>query len=363
MRFGILGFPKSGKTTLFNILTGAGAQTDRYTRSRGKANIAVAHVPEPRLERLQEIFQSAKASTVTLDFLDYPGLARGEFLGLDLAEFRNVDAILHVARAFEDPEIPHPEGEVDPVRDAGLVELEMMLADLAVIEKRLDRLQRDLMKMKSPELEHERDVLQRCRESLEVEHPIRELTLSSEEDHLLRGYGFLSQKPLLHAVNLDESRTAEVGASGEALGLGDAASGPHTGVVGFCGSFEGELDQLTPEERDTFREEAGIAVPALERVARASYELLDVVTFFTGNEKEVHAWTLRRGGNAPEAAGRVHTDMEKGFIRAEVVPLEELDATGSWAGAREAGKLRTEGRDCEIHEGDVVLFRFSPPSG
>jgi GTP-binding protein YchF len=358
MRFGILGFPKSGKTTLFNLLTGSHVHTDKYAPSRGEANVGVVHVPEPRLPRLQELFGSAKAAPVSLDYLDFPGVAKGEFTGLDLAEFRNVDAVLHVARAFDDPEIPHAEGSVDAARDMELAELEMILADLSIAEKRLQKLEKELMKNRTKEGEREQAVLRKCRDALEGQRPLRELKLSQEEDAVLRGFAFLSRKPLLHAVNLGEEASSSVADPAGAIGL-ERPPGPGTGIVGVCAEIEDEIAQLDGEDAELFRQDAGIGEPAIDRVVRASYDLLRIVTFFTGNEKEVHAWTVPDGATALQAAGRVHTDMERGFIRAEVASYDDLDSAGAWAPLRESGALAVHGKEYVVREGDVILFRFN----
>jgi GTP-binding protein YchF len=312
-------------------------------------------VPEPRLARLQEILKSARAAPVHLDYLDFPGVAKGEFTGLDLADFRDVDAILHVVRAFEDPEIPHAEGAVDPVRDIGLVDLEMMLADLAVCEKRLQRLEKDIMKSPTEELHKEQAVLRRCHVALSAQEPLREIPLSPEEEAAVRGFAFLSRKPVLHAVNFAEECAARVGDAGAGL---RAALGRDAGLVGVCGKIEAEIAELDAEDAELFRKDAGIPDSAVDRVVRASYDLLRTVTFFTGNEKEVRAWTVPGGSTAHYAAGRVHTDMERGFIRAEVVPFAELDRAGSWGPLRDTGQLAVHGKDYVVEEGDVILFRF-----
>ena len=357
MRFGILGFPKSGKTTLFNLLTGAHAHTDKFVRSHGKANVGVVHVPEPRLPRLQEVFKAAKATPVSLEYLDFPGLAKGEFAGLDLVEFHTMDAILHVVRAFEDPEIPHAEKSVDAARDIGLVELEMMLADLAVCEKRLQRLEKETMKNPSEELHKEQVVLRRCHERLSAQEPLRELELPSDEEPVLRGFAFLSRKPILHAVNLGDAAAPKVGDPAAAIGL-TAPPGPGTALVGVCAKLEAEISELDAGDAALFRQDAGLPDAAVDRIVRASYKLLRTLTFFTGNEKEVRAWTVPGGATAVQAAGRVHTDMERGFIRAEVVPYDALDRAGSWHHLREGAALGVHGKEYVVKEGDVILFRF-----
>lgn len=359
MRFGILGLPKSGKTTLFNIMTGAGVATDKYSMGKREAHLGVASVPDPRLRHLAELHSPQKVTPVAVEYVDFPGVSKGDFTGLDLAQFRDMEGIVHVARAFEDPEIPHPEDSVDPARDVETVCLELILADLAVLEGRLERLEKDIHKMRTDELTRELETLRLCREALEGETPLRALDLDELQQRAIRGYSFLSRKPLLHAINVGEERAADAEDVVEAFGLEEAACRTKEGVVGFCGSLEAELGELDAEEAAEFLADAGLSAPGLERVIAASYALLDVLTFYTVGPKECRAWTAPRGATAPEAAGRIHSDMEKGFIRAEVVAYPELVEVGSWNAAREAGVLRLEGKNYVVQDGDVMVVRFN----
>ncbi|GIX05995.1 MAG: ribosome-binding ATPase YchF [Candidatus Poribacteria bacterium] len=361
MEFGIVGLPFVGKTTLFNALTQAHAETGHYAAGQ-QANRAVVRVSDPRLERLAETFRPKQVTPTTITYVDTGGLVpgafqRGTMTPQFLATLRTMDALVHVVRGFEDAAVPHEHGSVDPKRDLALLETELLLADLQVAESRLERLNRELRVKKDAELQRERETLERCRSALEAGRPLREVDLSPEEERLIRGFQFLTRKPMLIVLNVGEEEAAQEGALLERLGLEER---PRVRALVLSAQVEMELAELPDEEALAFREDLGLPPEsALERVIRESYALLDVITFFTVNEREARAWTIPRGATALEAAGTIHSDMARGFIRAEVIPWDELVQLGSYAHAREAGKLRLEGKEYPVQDGEVLLIRFN----
>jgi GTP-binding protein YchF len=360
MKFGLLGFPKVGKTSLFNILTGADVAVDKYASGRSQPNIGVAKVVDPRIDRLAAMFKPKKVTYAQFDFLDVQGVQKGEAKqSVSLAEMRNVDAIAHVVRAFRDPEIVHSEGTIDPKRDVATMEVECLLADMEVAQRRLERLELNLRKMKNKEDELELPILRRCLEALESERPIRELDLKPDEIKRIRGFAFLTAKPLLLIVNFDESDAARVGAVAAASGLEAWSGRPHTAICGLSAKVEEEIGRLEPADARAFLDDLGIAEPAKDRVIHAGFSLLGLIQFLTAGEDECRGWAIPSGTKAPQAAGAIHTDIERGFIRAEVVAFEDLVASGSLAAAREKALLRSEGRDYLVRDGDVVNFRFN----
>ena len=359
MKIGLLGFSKVGKTTLFNILTGAHAAVDKYAAGKAEPNVGVAKVPEPRLERLSAMFKPKKTTYAQVDFLDIHGLEKGEAKTLDLKEMRNVDAIAHVVRAFRDDSIPHAEGSIDPRRDISTMETELILADLDVAQRRLERLELNIKKAKNKDDELELPVVKRCLEALERETPIRELDLSEDDVKKIRGFAFLTAKPLLAIVNLDESDAPKMAGFVEQFGLGSFASRRRMALCAISAKVEEEIASLDPADARAFLDDLGLSEPARDRLIRAAFGLLGLVQFFTVGEDECRAWPVRAGSAAPRAAGTIHSDFEKGFIRAEVVAYEDLIAAGSIAAAREKAKLRSEGKSYVVKDGDVINFRFN----
>jgi len=355
MRLGILGLPKAGKTTLFNTLTAAHQATDKFTAST-RANVGVARVPDARLERLGELFKPRRFVPATVTYVDVPGIKRGEGgESLDAAELRAVDALVHVVRAFEDPEIVHPEGSIDPARDVATVDLELILADHTQVERRLERLAKAGKRGLTAEEERERALLAEViLPALEAERPLREVDLAPEDARRLKGFGLLSAKPMLVVLNVDEARLVE----GEALARG-LPVGAGVEILAASAPIEEEISRLPREEQREFLAELGLAEPSLDRLVRASYALLGLSSFFTVGEDEVRAWTIRRGTRAREAAGTIHSDLERGFIRAEVVGWEDLVRLGSLAACRDRGILRLEGKDYEVADGEVMHVRFN----
>jgi len=354
MQTGIIGLPSVGKTTLFRILTKAhvdakGAQT---------AHVGVAKVPEPRLAELAKLYSPKKITYATVQYVDLPGVQK-ERMRESLATLRDVDAIAHVIRVFEDPSVPHSEGSMDPLRDATNLDLELILSDHDQISKRLERVEKDLKKKKDPLLELEKNVLEKCKAHLEAEKPLRELELTAEEGKPIGGFLFLSQRPMLYVLNLGDDEAAELDKAIEKHKLSALQGRPNTAVVAVCGRLEAELAEMEEKEAAELLASYGLKEPGLNRLIRATYDLMGLFPFFTAGEPEVRAWTIRKGSTAVKAAGEIHSDIEKGFIRAEVVRCGDLLAAGTIAAAKEKAQVRLEGKDYIVQEGDVILFRHS----
>ena len=322
--------------------------------------MGVARVPDPRVETLAGIYNPKKKTLATVEYVDVPGVARGEGSALvDLPALRGVDVLVHVVRAFDSDLAPHPEGSNDPLRDASVLDLELILADLATVERRIERLDSTIQKTKLAEDIAERELFLRLKEGLEAEKPLRELGLSAEERRRLRGYALLSEKPLLLVANLGEDLMADAAGYLESSGLAEFARRPQVALCAVSAPIEAEVAELEPEDAAAFRQDLGLTEPGLDRVIRTSYDLLGLISFLTAGEDECRAWTIPRGTNAQLAAGSIHSDIERGFIRAEVVPFEDLVAAGSIAACREKGALRLEGKAYEVKDGDVINFRFA----
>ncbi len=320
----------------------------------------MARVPDERVERLAAMFQPKKKTHATVEYVDVPGVQKGQGAALvDLPALRNIDVFVHVVRAFESEMVPHVEGSVDPLRDARFLELELILADLGAVEKRLERLEANIKKAHRPEDVADRALFLRLKECLEHERPLRELELPDEERKRLRNYALLTEKPLLIVVNLGEGQIREAADYLERSGLRAYAERPHVQLCPVSATIEAEISRLSADDARLFVEDLGLTEPGLDRVLRASYSLLGYISFLTAGEDECRAWTIRNGTRAQEAAGAVHSDIERGFIRAEVVSFEELMKAGSFATARDKGWLRLEGKDYLVRDGDVVHFRFN----
>ena len=364
MNLTLFGLPTSGKTTVFNALTRSAVATATYS-SPGEPNVATVKVPDERVNRLAEMYRPRKVTPADVTYTDLAGFDRGfgrgegpsgQLLGI----LSKADSLLAVVRAFPNPDVPHPEGSVDPVRDLEDLRLELIFADLAVVERRIERIAAGFHKVQPTEREaqeRERDVLERYREALTAERPVREVPISPLEELQLRSFQFLTAKPLLVLVNLGEEQLAEATAIEESFRARFA--GPGLDVATLCGKIEMEIGQLDPEDAALFLQDLGIAESGLDRVIRLSYDLLGLVSFFTVGEDEVRAWPIRRGLVAPQAAGTIHSDFERGFIRAEVVRYEDLMTAGSWPEARKRGQLRLEGKTYQVRDGDVIHFLFN----
>ena len=360
MRTGIIGLPKVGKTSLFKMLTKAPLHERKHANPR-EAHLGVAKVPDERLDRLAALYPYRKLTHASVEYVDVAAIGQDALKETAyVANLRGVDALAHVVRAFEDPAIPHVD-RIDPLRDIRNVEFDLMLSDLGQIEKRLERLEKDLKRMRAPELEKEYELLQQCRAQLESEHPLRELALGPEDHKRLRSFMFLSQKPVLYVLNIGES--ADLGRAVEhaveAYKLTQVASRPNAGAVVVCAKVEAELADMSDDEAADFLASYNLHESGLVRLIRKSYELLGLISFFTLGENECRAWTVPRGSRAVEAAGAIHTDLEKHFIRAEVIRWDALLEAGSEAKARARGTLRLEGKDYVVQDGDVVHIRHS----
>jgi ribosome-binding ATPase len=357
MKVGIIGLPSVGKSALFQLMTGSGPPAHA---GRPEPRLGIAQVPDPRVEALAALFHPKKTTHATVEYVDVPGVVKGEGAALvDLPALRGVDALVHVVRAFESDLTPHPDGSVDPLRDAKMLDLELILADLGAVERRLERLEANIKKAHKPEDVAERVVFLKLKQALESERPLRELELADEERRRLKNYSFLSEKPILLALNLGEDGLRDAAAFLESSGLRELAARPRSALVAVSAPIEAEMAELPAEDAKAFRAELGLEEPGLDRVIRTSYALLGLVSFLTAGEDECRAWTIRLGTRAPQAAGTIHSDIERGFIRAEVVGFEELMAAGSLAACREHGKLRLEGKDYVVRDGDVINFRFN----
>jgi GTP-binding protein YchF len=352
VKLGIVGFPGSGKTTLFNLLTGAEVAVAQPA-ARGRLNVGVARVPDDRVRRLAALFKPERTVYAAVEVVDLAGFERGERAALDVAEFRNADALLHVIRAFPSVRGAPPAA----AREAQALEDELVLADLEVVERRLQRLGPGLKRRPTDAEQRERALLARLRGPLADGMPLRMQPLAAEEERLLRGFQFLSLKPILHCLNLAERDVAE--RAGRLAELDAVARRPRTMVGWVSAALEGEVAALPPEEQQGFLDALGLAEPALHRVIRDAYALLGLISFFTVGEDEVRAWTIPLGATALDAAGAVHSDMARGFIRAEVIGWQELIEVGSLAEARRRGLLRLEGKDYPVKDGEICHFRFN----
>lgn len=364
LKLGIVGLPNVGKSTLFNALTAAAAPAENYPFCTVDPNIGIVEVPDARLTTLAGIVRPQRTVPAAVQFVDIAGLvkgaAQGEGLGNKfLANIRETDAIVHVVRCFEDPDVLHVMGSVDPVRDRDVIEFELALADLASVEKRLDRVQRAARAADKDALT-ELPVLERAHALLSEGRGLSEARLTSDELALLAPLGLLTVKPVLYAANVSEAELSGIeGPHLRALRDAVARSGEHAEVVPFSAKIEAEVRQLPPEDRADFLASLGIEEAGLDRVIHAGYHLLGLQTYFTAGEPEVRAWTIHRGDTAPRAAGVIHTDFERGFIRAETASYDDFVAMAGWKGARERGVVRSEGKEYVVRDGDVILFRFN----
>ena len=357
LRAALIGFPSTGKTTLLRLLSRTGDPLG-HTGAR-PAHVGVAHVPDLRLDRLTELFEPQRQVPASVEIAELAGHGGARSL-LDVTAFRNADALLHVLRMFRDDTVPHVAGEVNPARDITQMEDELILADLGVAERRLERIRQDTKKGKSRELEEEARVIELSRTALEEGRPLRALSLDPDDARRLRGFSFLSAKPLLIVLNLDEADAADPTGAIERAGISACLSGTATEAVRVCAKIELEIAELAADDRAVFLADLGLRDSGLDRVIRASYHLLGYISFFTTGKDECRAWSVPRGTSAQDAAGQIHSDIARGFIRAEVVHYNALsERNGSLTACRAHGEVRLEGKDYEVQDGDVINFRFA----
>lgn len=368
MKLGIVGLPNVGKSTLFNAITKAGAESANYPFCTIDPNVGIVAVPDERLNKLAEMYQPEKVTHAAIEFVDIAGLvkgaSRGEGLGNKfLANIREVDAIVHVVRCFEDPNIVHVEGSVNPKRDVETINLELILADLETIEKRIEKTSRSL-KTPDPKIraqfQAEMDVYERIKTALENEQPVRALDFDDEERAIVRQAFLLTDKPVIYAANVNETDLANEGKDNVYVReLEEIVQKEHAEMILISARIEEEIAQLDDADRVEYLKELGVTESGLDRLIKKSYKLLGLISFLTAGKDEVRAWTITRGTKAPQAAGKIHSDIERGFIRAEIVSFDDLMASGSYAAAREKGLVRLEGKEYVMQDGDVTLFRFN----
>jgi GTP-binding protein YchF len=354
MKAGIIGFPSVGRTTIFNVLNQGKAAVAPSGSRRLEPNVGIVRVPDPRLDYLSAIFHPEKTTYATVEFVDVQGLVGGKSQDVALAPLRTVDALLHVVRAFQDDAVPHSAGSVDPEQDRRNLDYELMLADVASIEKRMERLEKDLKKLRNPALEKEFAYLQRAKAWLESERPLREMEISEEEKKLVKGFAFLSEKPMIYVENIGEDQLDRLRHPSAASTLR-----PNTESALICGKLEAEMAELPREEMESFLRDYGLTESGAERLIRTTYRLLGLISFFTVGEEECRAWTIVRGTNAQTAAGVIHTDLQDHFIRAEVCSYEDFKTHGSLHALKEKGLLRLEGKEYTVKDGDIMTIRHS----
>jgi len=362
MKLGIVGLPNVGKSTLFNAITSAGAESANYPFCTIEPNVGVVSVPDPRLDFLSEMSKSKKILPTAIEFFDIAGLvkgaSKGEGLGNKfLSHIREVEAIVHVVRCFEDENVIHVEGDVDPVRDIEIIELELILSDIELMSKRVPKLEKLCKNDKS--LKAEFELCKKILETLESEKPARSIAFKDNEIKMLRTLNLITSKPVIYVANVSEDLVADASDSKYFAKVKEYAEANGAGAISVCGQIEAEMSELEGDEKEEFLEDLGMSESGLDKLIRASYDLLGLISFLTTGVEETRAWTIKKGTKAPQAAGKIHTDIERGFIRAEVTSYEALKECGSQLAAKEKGLTRLEGKEYVMKDGDVVLYRFN----
>lgn len=363
LKAGIVGLPNVGKSTLFNAICKKNILAANYPFATIDPNVGIVTVPDKRLELLEEIYMPEKVLPTTYEFTDIAGLvkgaSKGEGLGNKfLSHIREVDAIVEVIRCFEETDIIHVEGDVDPIRDLEIINTELIFSDLEIVQNRLERITKKVMADKEAEERHEYNVLKRCEESLLKDIPLRRLELSKEEKLILKNFGFITLKPIIYVANVSEE-DAVVGSNKYTKQLSEYASLDNTSVIVMSAKIESELAELNETDRIKFLSDIGIKNSGLDKLIYVTYNLLGLATYFTCGQIECRAWTFKKGMKAPECAGIIHTDFERGFIKAEVMSYDDIKIHGSELAVKEAGKLRLEGKDYVMEDGDICHFRFN----
>lgn len=363
MKLGIVGLPNVGKSTLFNAITNAGAQSANYAFCTIEPNVGVVAVPDKRLDKLAEMYHPQKLTPATIEFVDIAGLvkgaSKGEGLGNKfLSHIREVDAIIHVVRCFEDDDIIHVEGSVNPQRDIETINLELILSDIEILDRRIDRSKKAMKGDKS--LQAEVEFFERLRRELENGVNARAVEMTDEESEMLSTVALLSSKPIIYACNMSEDDFANsIAENARYKAVCEIAAAEGAEVLPICAELEAQIASLSKEEKEMFLADLGIEQGGLDLLIQRSYHLLGLISYLTAGEPEVRAWTITKGTKAPQAAGKIHSDFERGFIRAEVISFDELMACGTMQAAKEKGKIRSEGKEYVMQDGDIVLFRFN----
>jgi GTP-binding protein YchF len=361
VKIAITGLANSGKTTIFNALTGLDLETTVYpTQAAAEPHLGIVRVPDDRIERLAEIYKPKKTTYATVEYVDYIGLTKGDMeQNRKVADLiKDADAIVHVVRGFKDESVVHPHGSIDPQRDVETIELEMIYGDLELVDKRLERMEQGAKRGKKPE-ESEKKLLLKCKELLEKETPLRDIDFSDDERKAMSHLQFMSMKPEVVVLNVGEAEVNSEGTRVTVAGIESLFKGGQVRSLSVCGKIEMEIAQLPSEEAKAFLDDLGITEPALNKLIRVSYDLLGLISFLTSGEDEVRAWTIRKGMNSQKAAGKIHSDIERGFIRAEVISFDDFISCGGMSAAREKGLLRLEGKTYEVRDGDIINFRFN----